>query len=165
MGGGGCSLWGIAGGRSAIRVLDLALNEVLDIHERGLLLEHLRREVVQIGSRGTEMEEQAVDVGAEIEVILLGGSGALDGEVERAEFSELHLLAFEQLLKQTALQLVGNTQADVLTIYGVVFGHVLTDFLVAHGLRGDHSTVPLAEGCGFRVLVLFDFYEYRHNIS
>ena len=76
----------------------------------------------------------------------------LDREVERAEFTELHLLTLEQLLKHTVLELVGHTEADILTIDGVVLRHVLTEFLIGHGLGVRHMSEPLPEG--FRVLDL-----------
>ena len=150
-------------GIRTIRGLLLGLYEVLDIHEGGLLLEHLRREVVDIGTAGGEAEEQALDVDTEVVVVLLVGTGALDREIEGAEFTELHLLAFQELLEHTVLQLVGNAQTDVFTIHRVVLGHVLTELLIAHGLRRDHATIPLAEGCRLVVLVLSYFYEYGHN--
>ena len=59
-------------------------------------------------------------VDTEVEVLFLVGTGRLHREVEHAEFTELDLLAFEELLEHTALELVGDTEADVLSVDGVV---------------------------------------------
>ena len=58
----------------------------------------------------------------------------------------------------------GNTEADVLTIDGVVFGHVFTEFLVGHGLGSGDAAVPLAVGLGVLDLVLGNFNENGHNL-
>ena len=150
--------------RSGARRLGLRLHEVFDVHERGLLLQHLGREVVDIGATGGEAEEQTVDVGAEVEVVFLVGTGAFDTEVEHTEFAELDLLTFQQLFEHTVLQLVGYTEADIFAIDGIVLRHVLAELLVAHGLGRDHTTVPLAIGCGLVVFVLGYFYEYGHKL-
>ena len=101
---------------------------------------------------------EALDAGAEVEVSFLLCTAALHGEVEGAEFTELYLLAFQQLFKDTGLQLVGDTQTDVRAIDAVVLTHVLTELLIAHCLGVDYVTIPLAKGRGLWNLVLFYFY-------
>ena len=157
--------WRGVGGEAVVATLSLGLNEVLDIHEGSLFLQHLRREVVDVGTAGGEAEVQALDVDTEVVVTLFVGTGALHREVERAEFAELHLLAFQQLLEHTVLQLVGHAEADIFAIHRVVLRHVLTELLIAHGLRRDHATIPLAEGCRLVVLVLSYFNQYGHKIE
>ena len=144
-------------------LLRLGLREILDVHEGGLLLQHLRREVVHVGTRGGEAEVKTIDVDTEVEVLFLSSASALDGEVEHTEFAELDLLAFEQLFEHTLLKLVGDTETDIFAIDGVVLRHVLTELLVAHGLLRDYAAVPLAEGLAVLDLVLGYFDKYRHD--
>jgi len=156
---GGVSRITVRGGRGALGLRD---GEILDIHERGLLLQHLRREVVHIRTTGGETEVETLDVDTEVEVLFLIGTGALHREIERAQFTELHLLTLKELLEDTVLEFVGDTQADVFTEDGVVLAHVLAEFLIGHGLTGDHTAIVLAVGLGVRNLVLGYFDEYWH---
>ena len=140
----------------AVGLLLLDLDEILDVHEDGLLLEGLAGQVVHVLTAGLEAEVEALDVGAHVEVILLGHALALDGQVERAQVSELHLLALEELLQQTVLQFDGHAAADVLAVDGVVLRHVLDEFTIGHGLGGDHFAVVLAIGGRLGVVVAVD---------
>ena len=150
------------GWRGALGLRD---GEILDIHERSLLLQHLRREVVYIRTTGSETEVEALDVDTKVEVLFLIGTGALHREIERAQFTELHLLTFEELFEDTVLEFVGDTQADVFTEDGVVLTHVLAEFLIGHGLTGDHTAIVLAVGLRVRNLVLGYFDEYWHSLK
>ena len=151
--------------RHVARLLGLRLSQILGVHERGLLLERLRRQVVDILTVRSEAQVEALDVLTGIEILLLAATGALHSQIEHAEVAELHLLALQQLLKDTRLQLVGHTEADILTVDGVVLRHVLTEFGIRHGLGGYHSTVELAVGLRGRVLVLESFVKYWHKLE
>lgn len=159
IGGAGIGRVTARGWRGALGLRD---GEILDIHERGLLFQHLRGEVVHICTTGSETEIEALDVNTEVEVLFLISTGALHREIERAEFAELYFLAFEELLEDTVLEFVSDTQADVFTEDGVVLTHVLAEFLIGHGLTGDHTAIVLAVGLGVRDLVLGYFNEYWH---
>ena len=144
------------------RLSDLRLGEILDVHQRRLLLEHLRGEVVHVGAAGGEAEVQSLDVHAEVILVLRLCTAALGGQIERAELTELHLLALEELLEDARLELVGHAEADVLSVDGVVLRHVLAEFGIRHRLRRHHTAVVLPEGGAVLVGVLAYFYEYWH---
>ena len=97
------------------------LDKLLGIEERGELLQALGRQVVDVGATRREAQVQTLDVLANVEGILGGGSTTLSRQVESAQVAELHLLALEQLLQHTRGQLQGDAFADVLTVDAVVF--------------------------------------------
>ena len=143
----------------------LRLDEILGIEERGLLLQRLRRQVVDILATGREAQVEALDILTDIEAFLRVAADTLGREVEGSELTELHLLALEELFEDTRLQLVGHTEADILAIDGVVLRHVLAEFLIGHRLGGYQTGVELAIGLRGRVHVLVRFVNDWHGFE
>ena len=135
----------------------------LDVLERSRLLQHLARQVVQVGAARSEAQVQALDVLSHRELVLRLGTLRGHAQVERAQLAELHLLRLHQLLQDALLQLVGNAQADILAIHRVVLRDVLHQLTIRHRLRGYTLAVPLLVGPRLRVLVLILTIQYTHN--
>ena len=133
-------------------------HKFLDVHEGGALLEVLARQVVDVLATGREAQVQALQVGGDVELLFVVGTVRLHAQIEGSQIAELHLLALQELLQQTVGQLDGDALADILTVDGVVLGHVLDEFTIGHRAGGDGLAVILAvAGRHLLVVVLSDF--------
>ena len=128
-------------------------HQILDVHEHGLLLQRLGREVVDVPAAGLEAQVQTLDVRAEVKLLLVVRAARLDAQVERTQLAKLHLLALEELLQETVGQLERHALADVLTVDRIVLGHVFDELAIGHRLGGSHFAVILAVA-GWHLLVL-----------
>ena len=141
-------------GEEGSRIVTIGLQQVLDVHEGGAFLQRLAGQVVDVPAAGLEAQVQTLDVRAEVKLLLVVRAARLDAQVERTQLAKLHLLALEELLQQTVGQLDGDALADILTVHGVVFGHVLDELAIGHRLGGSHFAVILAVAGWHRLVVV-----------
>ena len=148
-------------------LLAIAAQQALSIHKLGLLQELATRDVHLLLLLRHESDVESLQVLTHIKLLLLGSTAGLilQGGEEGAQTVDLHSLALQQHLHQTATELLQHTKHYILRINATVLADVLGQLAGVQGFNTLAVGEPLAKYLRLIVLVLSQLIKnLRHTL-
>ena len=137
-------------------LLTITAQQTLGIHKLGFLQELTARDIHLLLLLRHESDVESLQVLTHIKLLLLGSTAGLilQGSEEGTQSVDLHSLALQQHLNQTATELLQHTKYYILRINATVLADVLCQLAGVQGFNTLAVGEPLAKYLRLIVLVL-----------